>query len=112
MALDDQFQTYIFDMHSNKEFEELWGLSELAQKLVVTKKNIMYPLVYKLVTLALTLSVAIATDERVFSAMNIVKNQLRNGIGNQWINDSLVMYVKKMYLIKLIMRSLCSVNKV
>ncbi|XP_022897746.1 uncharacterized protein LOC111411446 [Olea europaea var. sylvestris] len=40
-------------------------------------------------------SVATASVERVFSAMNIVKNRLRNQIGDQWMNDSLVVYVEK-----------------
>ena len=46
-------------------------------------------------TLALILLVATATVERVFSAMNIIKNQLRNQIGDQWINDCLVTYIEK-----------------
>lgn len=66
------------------------GLGELALKLVVTKRN-----VYILVTLELTLPVATATVESVFSAMNIAKNRLRNQIGDQWMNDSLVVYIEK-----------------
>ncbi|XP_052185166.1 uncharacterized protein LOC127796805 [Diospyros lotus] len=77
--IDMQFQE-LNDRFS--DFEELQGLSELAQKLVETKKNIVYSLVYKLVTLALTLPIATATVERVSSAMNIVKNRLRNRIGD------------------------------
>ena len=46
--------------------------------MVETKKNVVYPLVYLLVSLALTLPVAIATVERAFSAMKIVKNRLRS----------------------------------
>ncbi|XP_022883726.1 zinc finger MYM-type protein 1-like [Olea europaea var. sylvestris] len=95
MTLDDQLRNYIVDMRSNKEFRELKGLSELALKLVETKRNKMYPLVYMLVTLGLTLPVATASVERVFSAMNIVKNRLRNQIGDQWMNDSLFVYVEK-----------------
>ncbi|XP_062116512.1 uncharacterized protein LOC133830536 [Humulus lupulus] len=38
---------------------------------------------------------AIATVERSFSAMNIVKNKLRNRMGDQWMNDSLVVYIEK-----------------
>ena len=53
------------------------------------KKNVSYPLVYSLVTLA------IATVERVFSTMNIIKNRLRNQIGDQWMNDCLVTYIEK-----------------
>ncbi|PON53209.1 hypothetical protein TorRG33x02_305960, partial [Trema orientale] len=95
MALDDQLETYIIDMRYSKEFIGLKGLSDLAQKLVVTKKDKVYLLVYMLVTLALLLPVATATVERVFSAMNIVKNRLRNRIGDQWMNDSLVTYIEK-----------------
>ncbi|XP_052197293.1 uncharacterized protein LOC127804468 [Diospyros lotus] len=95
MAVDDQLQTYIFDIRSNKEFEELGGLGEPGQKLVAMKNNIVYPLVYKLVTLALTFSISTATVERVFSTMNIMKNRLRSRIGDQWMNDSLVVYVEK-----------------
>jgi len=63
--------------------------------MVGMKKDITYPLVYSLVTLSLILSVAIATVERAFSAMNIVKNRLRNRMGDQWMNDCLVMYIEK-----------------
>ena len=33
--------------------------------------------------------------ERVFLAMNIIKNRLRNQIGDQWMNDCLVTYIEK-----------------
>ncbi|XP_052181936.1 uncharacterized protein LOC127794728 [Diospyros lotus] len=95
LTLDDQLETFIFNMRSNKEFEGLKGLGDLAEKLVMTKKNIIYPLVYKLLTLVLVLPIATATVERVFSAMNIVKDRLRNRMGDQWMNDSLVVYVEK-----------------
>ena len=48
-----------------------------------------------MVTLALILPVATATVERVFSAMNFVKNQLQNRMGDQWLNDNLVVYIEK-----------------
>ncbi|XP_022862574.1 zinc finger MYM-type protein 1-like [Olea europaea var. sylvestris] len=80
IVLSDQLETYIFDMRSNKEFEGLNGLGDLAEKLVLTKKDKVYPLVYRLLTLALILPVATATMERVFSAMSIVKNRLRNRV--------------------------------
>ena len=46
-------------------------------------------------TLTLILSVATTTIERVFSTMNIIKNRLRNQIGDQWMNDYLVTYIEK-----------------
>ena len=83
MVLDDWLEIYIIDMRSSKEFMGLKNFSDLAQKLVVTKKNKVYPLVYMLVTLALLLPVAIAIVEKVFSTMNIVKNWLCKQIGDQ-----------------------------
>ena len=41
--------------------------------MVEMKKNVSYPLVYSLMTLALILLVAIVTVKRVFSVMNIIK---------------------------------------
>ena len=63
--------------------------------MVEMKKNVSYQLVYSLVTLALILLVAIATVERAFSTMNIIKNRLRNQIGDQWMNDCFVTYIDK-----------------
>ncbi|XP_062119540.1 uncharacterized protein LOC133834024 [Humulus lupulus] len=48
------------------------------KKLVEAQKDKVYPLVYLLIKLALTLPLATALVERAFSAMNIVKNQMRN----------------------------------
>ncbi|KAL4600609.1 hypothetical protein ACB092_11G211400 [Castanea dentata] len=78
LALDSQLQNYIFDMRSNDFFLELQGVRELAEKLVSTRKHEIYPLVYLLVKLTLTLPVATATVER-----------------NQWMNDCLVVYIEK-----------------
>ena len=36
-----------------------------------------------------------AKVERAFSTMNIIKNRLRNQIGDQWMNDYLVTYIEK-----------------
>ena len=63
--------------------------------MVKMKKNVSYPLVYLLVTLALTLLVATTTVERAFSTLNIIKNRLRNQIGDQWMNDCLVTNIEK-----------------
>ena len=59
------------------------------------KKYIVYPLVYSLVTLSLILPITTATIERAFSAMNIVKNYLRNRMGDQWMNNCLITYIEK-----------------
>ena len=60
-----------------------------------TRKHETYHLVYLLVKLALTLHVATTIVERSFSAMKYIKNELRNRMGDQWMNDCLVMYIEK-----------------
>ena len=80
--------------------------------MVETKKDKVYPLVYLLVTLALVLSVSTATVERTFSVMKFVKNELRNRMGNEWMNDNLIVYIENMYLIVLIMNLLHNVFRI
>ena len=69
-------------MQSTKKFSAFRRIGQLVEKIVEMKKNVSYPLVYSLVTLALILLVTTATVERAFSAMNIIKNRLRNQIGD------------------------------
>ncbi|CAL2236278.1 unnamed protein product [Prunus armeniaca] len=95
MKLEDQLGLYIVDMESSTEFSSLKGITDLAEKLVNTGRSRIYNYVYLLLTLALVLPVATASVERAFSAMNIVKTPLRNKIGNQWLSDSLVVYIEK-----------------
>ena len=95
MILDDQLETYILDMQNSSDFSNLNGIGDLAKKMVETQRDKVFPLVYLLIRLVLTLPVATATVERTFSAMNIVKNRLRNRMGDQWLNDSLVAYIEK-----------------
>ena len=80
--LDNQLETYIQDMQSTEEFSAFRRIGQLVEKMIKMKKNVSYPLVYSLVTLVLILLVATVTVERVFSAMNIIKNRLRNQIGD------------------------------
>jgi hypothetical protein len=97
MALDIQLQNYIVDMSSNDAFLELKGIGDLARKMVKTKKDIIYSLVYLLVKLVLTLPVATVTVERIFSAIKYVKNQLHNRMGDQCMNDCLVTCIESYF---------------
>ncbi|XP_042466107.1 zinc finger MYM-type protein 1-like [Zingiber officinale] len=95
MLVEQELETYIDDVRSDERFEGISDLGALAKKMIETMKNRVFPLVYRMIELALLLPVATATVERVFSAMNIVKTDLRNRIGDEWMNDSLVVYIKK-----------------
>ncbi|KAL5539390.1 hypothetical protein UlMin_043142 [Ulmus minor] len=76
-------------------FLGLKSIGDLAQTLVQTRRNDVYPLVFRLVTLSLLLPVVTATVERAFSAMNVVKNRLCNRMEDQWMNDILLIYIEK-----------------
>ena len=82
-------------MQSIEEFSTFRGIGQLVEKMVEMKKNVSYQLIYSLVTLALILLVATGIVERAFSIMNIIKNRLRNQIGDQWMNNCLVTYIEK-----------------
>ena len=78
LTLGFQLQNYIFDIRSNDLFLKIQGVGEFAEKLVKTWKHKIYPVVYLLVKLVLTISVATATVKRSFSTMKYIKNELRN----------------------------------
>ncbi|XP_058777614.1 uncharacterized protein LOC131651908 [Vicia villosa] len=94
-TLDNQLEAYIIDVRSDAEFASLKEINDLSEKLVETRKHIVYPLVYLLLKLAMILPVATPTIERACSAMKFVKNMLHNRIANEWMNDCLVTYIEK-----------------
>ncbi|XP_070665674.1 uncharacterized protein [Malus domestica] len=95
LALEDQLDIYIHSMRSRSDFSQLQSISDLAKKMVEKRLHRVFQYVYLLIELALVLSVATASVERAFSAMNIIKSPLRNRMGDQWLNDSLVVYIEK-----------------
>ncbi|PIN00903.1 hypothetical protein CDL12_26593 [Handroanthus impetiginosus] len=96
LVLDSQLDTYIIDMRSSDEFLKVTRIVSLADKLVEKNKDVVYPLVYLLIKVALILPVATATvEKRAFSVMKIVTNRLRNRMGDQFMNDCLVTYIEK-----------------
>lgn len=95
VALDNQLETFFYDMKTNMMFNDLKGVGCLAAKLVETKKHLDYTLVYRLIKLILVLPVSTASVERAFSTMKIVKTRLRTKMKNDWLNDCLVTYIEK-----------------
>ncbi|XP_060195472.1 uncharacterized protein LOC132624761 [Lycium barbarum] len=86
--LSYQLDTFIFHMRSgNPKFSNLQGIRDLAKALVEANFVDTYSLVYLLVKLTMILPVATATVERAFSTMKQIKNEVRNGIGDQYLND-------------------------
>ncbi|XP_021828840.1 uncharacterized protein LOC110769211 isoform X5 [Prunus avium] len=101
-AIDDFFSTHGLSMAKlrgqgyggTSNMQGLNGIADLAQKMVETKKDCVFPLVYLLLTLALILPVATPRVDRVFSAMNIVKNRLRNQMEDERIKGRLIPYIE------------------
>ncbi|XP_050209345.1 uncharacterized protein LOC126660062 [Mercurialis annua] len=101
ILLSDQLEIYIHDVRQNADFVELVGLGELAKKLIETEKYTVYPLIYRLIELALVLPVSTASVERAFSAMNIIKTDLRNKMGDEFLSDSLSCFIEKQIFVKI-----------
>jgi hypothetical protein len=63
--------------------------------MVQLERHIVFLLVYCIIELTLLLPVATATVERAFSAMKIIKTELRNKMTNDWLNDLMVCYIER-----------------
>ncbi|KAG5572475.1 hypothetical protein H5410_062241 [Solanum commersonii] len=95
-ALENQLVNYIIDVRDiDEKFSNLGGLGELSRKLVEIKKHLTYSLVFLLVKFALLLPVATTTVERAFSAMKIIKNDLRNRMDDEFLDGCIVPYLEK-----------------
>ncbi|XP_062197361.1 uncharacterized protein LOC133900270 [Phragmites australis] len=91
----DQLKTFILHVRRVDDFKACHDLGSLAMKLIETEKYLAFPLVYRIIELALLLPVATASVERSFSAMNIIKTDLRNRISDEWLNDLILCYIEK-----------------
>jgi hypothetical protein len=58
------------------------------------KNDIVYPLLYSLVTLSLIHPIVTVTIKGACSTMNVVKKRLRNRMRYQWINNCLATYIE------------------
>ncbi|MFS7995234.1 putative HAT dimerization domain, ribonuclease H-like superfamily [Helianthus anomalus] len=96
--LIDELGHYISNMKRDSLFDNLNGVSDLAERMVETRKHIEYQLVYRLIKLSLVLPVATASVERSFSSMKLVKTELRNRMGDGYMNDSCICYIENEFL--------------
>uniref|UniRef100_A0A7N0RBZ8 HAT C-terminal dimerisation domain-containing protein n=1 Tax=Kalanchoe fedtschenkoi TaxID=63787 RepID=A0A7N0RBZ8_KALFE len=90
-----QLEMYIVDVRNDARFQQVKDLGGLSCMLIETNKHKTFPYVYLLLKLVLILPVATTSVERVFSAMSFVKSRLRNNMGDQLLNDSLVTFIEK-----------------
>ncbi|WVZ64065.1 hypothetical protein U9M48_013635 [Paspalum notatum var. saurae] len=90
LKLELQLNNYIDD-----RFNGLQTLLDLSVKLVETKGDKVYDLVYMLLKMVLVPPVVTASVERAFSAMKLIKNKLRNKMGDDLLDDCLVTYIER-----------------
>ncbi|XP_065626906.1 uncharacterized protein LOC136066473 [Quercus suber] len=93
-VLEKELYHFEHNVVQDPEFKKLKSLSELSQWLVRTGNSKYYKLVYRMVRLVHTLPVSTATTEQAFSAMKIVKTNLRNKMENDFLTDSLMLYIE------------------
>jgi hypothetical protein len=93
--LRDQLETYVLHLRNHAAFSTCNDFESLAAKMVETEKHLVFPLVYKLIELALLLPVSTAFVERAFSAMKIIKSKLRNKINDDWFNHLMICYTER-----------------
>ena len=99
--LDDliiELNIYIDNVRADARFAQVATISELGKLMVDTNKNLSFPLVYRLLKLVLVLPIATASVERCFSVVKIVKTDLRNRIGDGFMNDCVICFVEQEFL--------------
>ncbi|KAM3285924.1 hypothetical protein P3S67_024723 [Capsicum chacoense] len=84
-----------FQGHDESESSSNQGIRDLAKALVEANLVENYSLLYLLVKLILIVPVATTTVERAFSSMKHIKNEVRNSIGDQYLNGCLVCYIER-----------------
>jgi hypothetical protein len=91
----DDLETFILHVRRVDDYRACHDFASLAIKLVENKAHLLFPVVYRIIELALILPVATASVERAFSAMNIIKTDLRNRMSDEWLNDLILCYIEK-----------------
>ncbi|KAJ9538686.1 hypothetical protein OSB04_031419 [Centaurea solstitialis] len=93
--LNMQLQHYDIDVVQHEDYKKLTSIADLCQWLVKTKRKTTFDLIYRVISLLLTLPASTATTERSFSAMNTVKTRIRNKMEDEFLNDSLVLFIER-----------------
>ncbi|KAL6178471.1 hypothetical protein ACLB2K_049989 [Fragaria x ananassa] len=96
LDLDDlrtKLEHFEYQLSELEEFQNLCTLSVLCQEFVRTRTP--FVLIERLVRLVMTLPVSTATIERAFSAMKIIKNQLRSKMSYGFLADLMTVHIEK-----------------
>jgi len=95
-----QLRLYIANVRNDENFKNLKSLAELSMMIVKRDMISWYGIVYKLFKLVLVLPVATASVERIFSAMNTIKNKLRSKMGQNFLNNCLTTFIEREFFLQ------------
>ena len=95
-----QLNRYINELRNDDNFKNLRSLADLSMMLVKRDTVSRYDIVYKLLKLVLVLPVATAGVERIFSAMNTIKNKLRSKMGQDFLNNCLTTFIEREFFLQ------------
>jgi hypothetical protein len=95
ICLREQLETFIVEVRGDPEWSSCTDIGMIAQLMVKSGKHGDLQLVYRLIELVLVLPVATASVERAFSAMSIIKTELRNKMADDWLNHRMVCYIER-----------------
>ncbi|XP_039789569.1 zinc finger MYM-type protein 1-like isoform X1 [Panicum virgatum] len=95
-----QLRLYIANVRNDENFKNLKSLAELSMMIVKRDMVSRYGIVYKLLKLVLVLPVATASVERIFSAMNTIKNKLRSKMGQNFLNNCLTTFIEREFFLQ------------
>ncbi|KAI5323886.1 hypothetical protein L3X38_032959 [Prunus dulcis] len=94
-ALNQQLGFYKIDMNHNPTFKNHDSIPILLERLVETRLAQTYYLIDRLICLVLPLSVSTTTKERAFSCMRLIKNRLRNKIGDEFLANCMLLHIER-----------------
>jgi hypothetical protein len=94
-VLPNHLRQFVNRARKTPDFLGCTELVKVAEIMVKTNMHTSYKLVYRLIKLILILHVATASVERIFSVLNIIKTNLRNKMGDEWLNDLMICYTEK-----------------
>ncbi|CAN1841426.1 Zinc finger MYM-type protein 1 [Linum perenne] len=100
LTLKTELPYYSEHVVRNSEFE-VSSLAKLMEKLVTRRLDVQYIMICQLIRLVLTLTVSTATTERAFSAMKFVKTDIRNKMADDFLANSLMLFIERDYARKL-----------
>ncbi|KAL9670428.1 hypothetical protein QQ045_007980 [Rhodiola kirilowii] len=89
---------FLGGIEEDSRFTKMTSISDLCRLLVESGKSIYFPMIYRLICLILTLPVSTTTTERAFSSMKIIKNNLRNKMNNEFLDDLMVIYIERTFI--------------